>query len=84
LRRSLNRVLFAFIAVNLPDGPQPHFASRVARSLAALEIAWALLFKMLALAVLYIAFFGPGHRAQVTAAQVSALFGQPGQTQEKH
>jgi hypothetical protein len=48
------------------------------------EIAWALLFKMLALAVLYIAFFGPGHRAQVTAAQVSALFGQPGQTQEKH
>jgi hypothetical protein len=48
------------------------------------EIAWALLFKMLALAVLYVAFFGPGHRVQVTAAQVSALFGQPGQTQGKH
>jgi hypothetical protein len=48
------------------------------------EIAWALLFKMLALAVLYVAFFGPSHRVQVTAAQVSALFGQPGQTQGKH
>lgn len=48
------------------------------------EIAWALLFKMLALAVLYVAFFGSGHHAQVTPAQVSALFGQPGQTQGKH
>ena len=48
------------------------------------EIAWALLFKMLALAVLYVAFFGSGHRTEVTASQVSALFGQPGQTQGKH
>ncbi len=48
------------------------------------EIAWALLFKMLALAVLYVVFFGPGHRAQVTPAQIAALFGQPAQTQGKH
>jgi hypothetical protein len=48
------------------------------------EIAWALLFKMLALAVLYVAFFGPGHRTEATPAGIAAFFGQPGQTQGKH
>ena len=48
------------------------------------EIAWVLTFKIVALAALYFAFFGPPHRVHVTPAQVAAVLGGAVQTQATH
>ena len=48
------------------------------------EIIWVLAFKMIALTVLYTAFFSPTHRTHPTPAQVAAVFGSSGQAQGKH
>jgi hypothetical protein len=45
------------------------------------EIAWALMFKMIALGVIYLAFFGPAHRPRVTPSGIAAIFGQSAQIQ---
>lgn len=48
------------------------------------EIAWALAFKMLALAIIYFAFFGPAHRTSLTPDQIAAALGEPAPTAGKH
>ena len=48
------------------------------------EIAWVLMFKMVALATLYFAFFGPLHRVQLTPAQVAAVLGGAVQSHGMH
>ncbi|MGA8758244.1 MAG: cytochrome oxidase putative small subunit CydP [Stellaceae bacterium] len=48
------------------------------------EIAWVLAFKMVALAALYFAFFGPAHRSSVTPDQIAATLGEPAQTSGEH
>ena len=48
------------------------------------EIIWVLAFKMVALTILYFAFFGTTHRIHPTPAQVAAVLSIWGKPGEKH
>lgn len=48
------------------------------------EIIWVLAFKMVALTILYFAFFGPTHRIHPTPAQVAAVLSIWSNPREKH
>jgi len=43
------------------------------------DLVSALMFKTIALALLYLACFGPAHHRRVTPAEIAALIGQPAQ-----
>ncbi len=47
------------------------------------DIGWALAIKAVALAILYVAFFGPSHQVAVTADRVASALIDPAQSHQR-
>lgn len=63
--------------------PGPGASQAMSRPSLRRDIGWALAIKAVALAILYVAFFGPSHQVAVTADRVASALIDPAQSHQR-